>query len=317
MSLRPNSWWSRLLLIFCTYVISAALLPIALLVLINAIGYLPYSDRPGPGWQAPHLPSIQELHFFFGFAVLVSKATALYGVGFATAAVVLAFCRLPRWALRILATPTAFLSAGLMMAAAGWLIAISEVGVFTAAVCGAFWGLLVFPRLVPVVPHVLPMALRVALPTILFAGSGYLLVSPFLPNPSLTNAKIEVIQRDDRGVGIDQVGLGFLGPTVAPQAQGTHKYVSLVRMEFTTDTRNHTSVLLIVDDSQPVAHTFLLPRSGNAIYRQSRGEWQRERFEGQSSELSVELTRTPSGGINLQPRGSCCSSMAQTSPPYR
>lgn len=297
--------------------IAADILPVSLLVLINCAGYLPYSDRPGPGWQPAHLPSTEELQFFFEFAVLILRGSAHYGLGFAVAAPILGFCRLPRWSLRILATPTAFLSAGLFMANAGWMIAISSSGVYLAACCGATWGLFVFPRLVPVGRHAPPMAVRIGLPTVVLTGAVYLLIRPFLPDPALTNAKIEVIQRNDKGADIRQLDLGFLGRSVAQEAKGQQKYVSLARMEFTTDGRNQVSVLLVVDDAKPVAGTFHLPRTGNAIYRQSRGVWKQERSEGRNSAISVELTPIDSGAIHFQPNGPCCSSMAQTIPPYR
>src|SRR4029077_16422548 len=127
-----NDWWFRLLLIEGTYVIAAGILPSILLVVISSVGYLPYSDRPGPGWQMPHLAGAEELQFFANFAFLLLKATALYGLIFAVSGLILAFCSLPRWALRVLAAPTASLASGLMMASGGWLIAIAPVGVWAA-----------------------------------------------------------------------------------------------------------------------------------------------------------------------------------------
>ena len=313
----PNTWWSRILWIVPTYVIAADLLPNSLLVLVNSAGYLPYSDRPGPGWQRPHLPTGDELRFFVGFASLLLKGTAFYGVLFAAAGLVLGFCLLPRWGLRVMATPTAFLTSGLMMAAAGWMIAISSMGVYTAAGCGALWGLFVFPRLVPRMSYVLPIAARIALPVIMLTGSTYWLVKPMLPDPGLTNAKIEIVRRDDAGVDLSQVDLSYLGPTIPREAKGSGKYISVNRMEFATDGRKQVRVLLIIDDDHPIAHVFPLPRSGDAIYRQSQGKWHQERAETRRSKLSLELSSRDSDGISLQLNGPCCSSMAQTFGPYR
>jgi hypothetical protein len=313
----PNSWWSRCLWIVVTYVIAADLLPNLLLVLVNSVGYLPYSDRPGPGWQTPHLPSGEELRFFVSFASLLLKGTAFYGLIFATAGFILGFCSLPRWALRFLAAPTAFLASGLMTAAGGWMIAISSMGVYTAAGCGALWGLFVFPRLVARTSYALPIAARIAVPVAMLAGGTYWLVKPLLPDPELTNAKIEIIRRSDAGADLSQVDLSYVGPSIAREAKGSGKYVSVNRMEFTTDRRSQVRVLLIIDDDHPTAHTFLLPRSGDAIYRQSRGKWNEERAEARNSKLSLELSPQGSGGINLELKGPCCSSMAQTFAPYR
>ena len=149
MRMQPKTWWSRTLSIAVTYIIAANLLPNLLLVLINAAGYLPYSDRPGPGWQMPHFPTAQEVGFFAGFAVLLLPATGIVGTAFAAAGCILGFCRLPRWALGAIAAPAAFVAAGFMMDGVGWLIAISALGVYVAAGCGLLWGIFIFPELVP------------------------------------------------------------------------------------------------------------------------------------------------------------------------
>jgi hypothetical protein len=312
----PNTWWSCGLWTVATYVVAADLLPVLLLVLVNSAGYLPYSDRPGPGWQMPHLPTGRELWFFVGFAFLLLKGTAFYGLIFGAAGWVLGFCRLPRWVLRVLATPTAFLASGLMMAAAGWTIAISSMGVYTAAGCGALWGLFVFPRLVPRTSYVLPVAARIALPVLMFVGGTHWLVKPMLPDTGLTNGKIEIVRRDAAGADLSQVDLSYLGPSITQEAKGTGKYTFTNKMEFRTDGRNQVRVLLIIDDDRPIPHEFLLPREGDAIYRQAQGQWHEERAKAQNSKLSLELSSPDSDRINLRLKGPCCSSMAQSFAPY-
>ena len=312
----PKVWWSCGLWIVATYVIAADLLPVSLLVLVNSAGYLPYSDRPGPGWQAPHFPGSAEIHFFIGFAALLFTATALCGLIFALAGLVLGFCSTPRWGLRILAVPTAFLASGLMMGAVGWMIAISSVGVYIAAACGALWGLFLFPILVPRLQYLLPLPARVAVPTVLLVGAIFLLIKPFLPDPALTNGRIEVIQQNPAGTTLAQVDLNYLGQSIAREAKGSGKYISVNRTEFTTDGRNQLRVLLIIDDDHLIAHSFVLPRSGNVIYRQSQEKWQEERENTKNSKLLLELSPSYSDEINLQLDGPCCSSISQTVAPY-
>jgi hypothetical protein len=91
----PKKWWSSFLWIAVSYVVATDVVPNLLLLLINCAGYLPYSDRPGPGWQLPHLPSGDELRFFLGFAILLARATAFYAAGFAVAGVIFGVCSLP------------------------------------------------------------------------------------------------------------------------------------------------------------------------------------------------------------------------------
>ena len=311
----PTTWWSRCLLTLATYIIAADFLPTLLLVAINSIGYLPYSDRPGPGWQTPHLPMLAELKFFVGFAALLLPATALYGSFFAIGAAILGFCRLPRWALRVVAVVPAFLAGGLLMAGVGWFIAISTVGVYIAAGCAGLWGLFMFPALVPSTNRVLPYAARAAIPVLLSFAGTYLLVRPMLPDTGLTNAKIEVVRRDSAGADLSQIDLSYI--ELPRQASGSRKYVSANRMEFKTDSRNQLRVLLIVDDDRAVGHTFALPRTGHAIYRQNQGRWKEERAESRNSKLSLQLDSSDGKEINIQVQGPCCSSMTQTFAPYQ
>src|ERR1051326_1838881 len=108
-----NAWLRCFLWILATYVVAADVIPNALLILINSAGYLPYSDRPGPGWQLPHLPAVSELNFFMGFAFLALPVAGVYGLSFSIAGLILGLCSLPRWGLRVLAAPTAFIANGL------------------------------------------------------------------------------------------------------------------------------------------------------------------------------------------------------------
>jgi hypothetical protein len=309
---RPKTWWSSLLWVVVTYVLAADLLPNLLLVVINSSGYLPYSDRPGPGWQRSHFPSKDELEFFFGFALLLLRGTAFYGGLFALLAGLVGVCRVPRWALRLIGTPLAFVSSGIMMAAAGWMIAISSVGIYTAAVCGGIWGLLIFPRLVPRFSYTLPLAVRIIAPLLIFAVAGYWLIRPLLPNRALTNAKVEVIRRSaSEGAPLT---LDYLGPGFAGNLKDANAYASVSRLEFATDGKNQVRALMIVDDPQPVAHTFVLPRTGTVVYRQSHGVWKEEQSGGKPSAISVTLTASFNSG--LQTQGPCCSYTSFSFAPY-
>ena len=313
-----DAWWVRLPMIVATYVIATDLLPNILLILVNSIGYLPYSDRPGPGWQMPpHVPTGPELRFFISFAFLLVKGTVFYGFMFSVSALILAFCSVPRWALRVLAVPTAFLASGVMMDAAGWLIAISALGVWTAAACGAVWGFFAFPRLIPPMNRLLPTTIRMTLPIVMFVGGTYWLLKPLLPDPGLTNAKIQVIRRGDAGASMTNIDLNFVGPSIARYAQGSGKYVLANRMEFTTDGRKQAHVLLIIDDDRPIAHTFVLPRSGDAIYRQHQGKWTEEHREARNSKILLEFSSNDGRAISLHVKGPCCSSMTQTFEPWQ
>src|SRR5437870_3275669 len=106
------------------------------LLLASSIGYLPYSDRPGPGWYGGHLPEWQEVRFFAGFAFRMLALFAVIWTAFVFLfGSILAALRLPRVAIGIV---TGLLSAWLAMfgiAAAGWMIAIAAAPVYVAGIC--------------------------------------------------------------------------------------------------------------------------------------------------------------------------------------
>lgn len=309
---RPKKWWSSLLWIVATYVLATDLLPNLLLLAINSGGYLPYSDRPGPGWQSPHLPSKEELQLFLGFAVLLLKGTAFYGSLFALLSVILGLCRVPQYGIRLTATILALISSGIMMAAAGWMIAISPIGIYISAICGGLWGLLIFPCLVPKFAYTPPLAIRIMVPLLALGVGGYWLISPMLPNRALTNAKVEIIRKSPTEQ--TPLSLAYLGPGFADRLTEANKYMPVSRMEFATDGKNQVRVLLIVDDPQPTAHTFVLPRTGVVIYRQHNGVWKEEQSGGKPSDISMTFTTFNS---TLQTQGPCCSSMSSAFAPYK
>jgi len=151
----------------------------------------------------------------------------------------------------------------------------------------------------------------------ILAGGTYWLLKPLLPDPRLTNAKIELIRREDTGQDLSKIDLSFVGPSIARQAKGSGKYVAVNRLEFTTDGRNQVRVLLIIDDDRAIRPTFQIPRSGDAIYRLHRAKWNEELVETRNSEIWLELTSNDGHGISLQLRGPCCSSMSQSFGPYQ
>jgi hypothetical protein len=142
-------------------------------------------------------------------------------------------------------------------------------------------------------------------------------VKPLLPDPGLTNAQIEVIRRSDGGEELSLLDLSYLGPSIAKEVKGSGKYMSVNRMEFTTDGRNRSRMLLIIDDAEATAHTFVVPRSGAAIFRQRDGQWKQEQAAGRNSDISLKLDSAGEHEVNLELKGPCCSSMTQRIGPYR
>jgi hypothetical protein len=119
-----------------------------LLAVSSSIGYLAYSDRPGPGWFNPHLPTLQELGFYISWAFFfVGPFALLCGAVLFVFGQLISWLGAPVWTLRVLG---GFFAAALGfwgIAAAGWYIAISVVAVYGGAVLGLLYGAVLLPKL--------------------------------------------------------------------------------------------------------------------------------------------------------------------------
>jgi hypothetical protein len=298
--------------VFGTYVIAADFLPNLLLLLINCIGYLPYSDRPGPGWQAPHLPQKSELSFFFGFALYLGIPTVLYGLGQTLLAFVYEVCSLPRWLVRILGATLGFLAAGLLMGGAGWMIAISALGVYVAAGCGLFWGLLVMPALIIRRPVPLPLAARLAAPLILFVAGGYYLVRPLIPNPAETTVSVFAIRQTPLGkpfADLDWPAFGGM-PRMDTIPGGLFSPVSL--STFSMSDKRRSRVLLIMFDQENSEEPLNVPRTGDAIYSEKNHQWTTLLKPEHKGSFRIKVSRE-FGVVSV---GECCHSSRSTNFTY-
>jgi hypothetical protein len=119
------------------------------LLVSEAIGYLPYSDRPGPGWYAPHWPNVHEIAFFASFSFLVAGLfnSILSAAAFLYASL-LSILRMPRWMIGLGTAIPVTLLALLGAAANGWMIAIAAPPIFAAGIFGCVYAGFVIPHLV-------------------------------------------------------------------------------------------------------------------------------------------------------------------------
>lgn len=121
---------------------------LALLLGCSAVGYLPYSDRPGPGWgNVPaHLPRLEEIQYFAGWTVFLIPMCAFWGSVIFFFAAWATWFRTPRWLVRVLGILFCGFLALLAAAAAGWYISIAAFPVYGAGVAGGLFGGLMLPR---------------------------------------------------------------------------------------------------------------------------------------------------------------------------
>lgn len=111
------------------------------LVLSTLVGYLPYSDRPGPGWHGVgQTASLSAVWYFLSWAGFAALYVAVVGLMLFVGARILQLIKCPRWLIRIIgALASGFLSL-YVIAGVGWYIAIAALPVYAAGALGAAFG---------------------------------------------------------------------------------------------------------------------------------------------------------------------------------
>jgi len=118
-----------------------------LLIGASAIGFLVYSDRPGPGFYGPRFAlDLAEARFLLGF--LGFLVAPLLFAGSVVLAVELIYVRLhlPAASIRLVGALAAGLFTGLVTASIGWYIALAGEAAGLALVVGTLAAFVMFPR---------------------------------------------------------------------------------------------------------------------------------------------------------------------------
>jgi hypothetical protein len=111
----------------------------------SVVGYLAYSDRPGPGWGRDNL-SWTEVKFFASWLPFLIYPLLYLGAALFPFARMLGWFRSPRWLLRVFGGLFAGIASLIAVMAAGWYIAISQYPVYAGAVSGMIYGVVLLPR---------------------------------------------------------------------------------------------------------------------------------------------------------------------------
>jgi hypothetical protein len=152
------------------------------LLLSSSFGYLPYSDRPGPGWWGRvHWPSWAEFANYIGFSPWFAYFCFYFGLGLFGLCLVLGVASTPRWLNRLLGGAIAAAAAGLAVMGAGWYFALAEIGPDSAIILGLLYGVFLFPRFVQPRTQPVKMWIRISIVSCSAAIFLYWIVSPLLP----------------------------------------------------------------------------------------------------------------------------------------
>jgi hypothetical protein len=190
-----KSWGRRIagtaLLFSCTVGVGTSFV----LLVSSSAGYLPYSDRPGPGWWGRvHWPSWAEFATYFGFAPWFAYSCLYFGLGIFVLSLVLGFASTPRWLNRLVGGLIAALAAGLAVLSAGWYLALAEIGPDAAIVIGLLYGLFLFPRFIQ--PKVKPVSMWLRISAVVCTSVLFLcwIVSPLLPRKPVPSLNFDLVR---------------------------------------------------------------------------------------------------------------------------
>jgi hypothetical protein len=127
---------------------------VAFMFVVSFIGYVPYSDRPGPGFYGWFpLRSLSDIGstawFFFSWGLMVVPFFAIYAVPAVGILVALRLTRVLPWVLATIACVVLGFLASYTIDGMGWYIAIALPPVIFAHVLGCLFGAWCFLCLLP------------------------------------------------------------------------------------------------------------------------------------------------------------------------
>lgn len=161
-----------------------AVLAVGLVVTLtvsSAVGYLPYSDRPGPGWTEPSF-SLRQVGYYLSWASLLLIPSAIYGSALFGYHRLLRCLGAPLLLVRVVGGAAAGILSFYTAAGVGWYISMAPFPAWVGAALGALWGAALLPRYLGDVRLEHGISARSAvLSVVLLGGAGVLYLALFVP----------------------------------------------------------------------------------------------------------------------------------------
>jgi hypothetical protein len=265
------------------------------LTISSAVGYLPYSDRPGPGWTEPSF-SFAQLGFYLGWSVLLLAPCAIYGTVVFAFHRVLRFLDAPSVIIRLVGALSAGLIALVLAAGVGWYIAMAAFPAFVAAGLGAGWGAVLLPRYLGPRPRPRSGWVRWASNTVLIlAGIGGFYWTFFAPQygQHLSLSVVRVTQTEERLVTGPEVGglephEAVLLDSVFPNH---HVQRGLSGSSNSGDELNQARMLVVVTGPVTTEARLREPKGVSVVYIQRGDRW--EMFPPNAPTISARVKISP------------------------
>ncbi|MGH7324615.1 MAG: hypothetical protein ACREJ9_08205 [Candidatus Rokuibacteriota bacterium] len=147
------------------------------------IGYLPYSDRPGPGWYGWRGSiSLHELAFVLQWSIFLVIPAAVVGAFLFLSVQLLQWLHTPRWLIGALGALVSGVLSLMVVAGVGWIVALGAVAACGAGIIGGFFGGWFLPRYAarPVIRARLGILHRLRVLVLWCVATG-LVLYPFVP----------------------------------------------------------------------------------------------------------------------------------------
>ena len=246
------------------------------LLLSSSFGYLPYSDRPGPGWWGRvHWPSWAEFATYIGFSPWFAYFCLYFGLGLFGLSLVLSVAASPRWLNRLLGGSIAAAAAGLAVMSAGWYLALAEIGPDAAIIIGLLYGVFLFPRFIQPRPQPIAMWIRIGAVSCTVALFLYWVVMPFLPTkpvPEISYNLVRVTAGERVVVAASHQGPGISNELAALNLRGeTHGGIG--GSVSSGQDVPHIDVELIALEPITKEVQLAVPETGYVLYVLKNGTW--------------------------------------------
>ncbi len=246
------------------------------LLLSSSFGYLPYSDRPGPGWWGRvHWPSWAEFATYIGFSPWFAYFCLYFGLGLFALSLVLGVASAPRWLNRLLGGAIAAAAAGLAVMAAGWYLALAEIGPDSAIILGLLYGVFLFPRFIQPRTQPVRMWIRISLVSCSAAIFLYWIASPFLPKKPIPGVSYDLIRVTDGQKPIvvsANEGRGISDEIAALKLRGD-VHGGIGSLSSSGQGVPHIDVELIALEPITKEAQLAIPETGYALYVLRNGLW--------------------------------------------
>lgn len=270
---------------------------VLVLILSSIIGYLPYSDRPGPGWHGPHF-SIREAWFFLTWSLSFVPYSIIYGTGVYFLSQLMRLLRIPFLARAALSGLLSGFVSMHLVAGAGWMIAIAGPPVYISGIIGLVYGAWLLPRYLghDLRGHPLSGREKIIVPVSLLM-LGPLVYLAFFHKPYSQDFEVNIITTQDSLADMSEDDwLSEKEKSVLLEKKLNRKYEVRYQSMFSKGGNSEKSRVLIVMPDGTAKNAILpQPKNSNVVILEENGNWVMYPKDIETLKKNIHLKRLDNG----------------------